>query len=577
MVRVKDPIPGVVYMSDADIGHYISQGVFTNQTLIGACRETFSRHAGRVALSGPTRTMSYAEFDALTTRGAAALWRLGLRPTDRALFQIRNSPELVQAFFSCLKIGVIPICTLPAHREQEITYIGNHAAAKVHFVHGDDSRFDMVSFARSMTTAIPSVNSVIKVLGGPTESIALAFEELIEAEDIEKARVLVDAVDLDPYQVAVFQLSGGTSGIPKIIPRFNTEYLYAMRSVSAFMGLTSQTVTFTPNPFMHNAPMSCFWGPTLLVGGEVAIAQGPSIAAIEATLAARRPHWIAMAKVHLMRLAEAGGVGRLSFDNVRAFSVPDSAAQLSSMLGATCVPMYGMTEGLLTFGAPSDPPEMLNSTVGRSISPHDLIRIVRPGTEEDLPDGEIGELLVRGPGTIRGYYNAPDRDAEAITTDGFYRSGDLMSFVTIEGVRNLVFNGRVKDVVDRGGEKINCGEVEAAILQHPTVGAVACVAMPDPLYGERMCAFIVPKAAADEPILSVIAKHLATLGFAKFKWPERIELVRELPMTASGKVSKPKMRELIAAKLAEEARDRRVNALVTEPSSRDAGKPSPRL
>src|SRR5882672_2026658 len=157
MVRVKDPIPGVVYMSDADIGHYISQGVFTNQTLIGACRETFSRHAGRVALSGPTRTMSYAEFDARTTRGAAALWRLGLRPTDRALFQIRNSPELVQAFFSCLKIGVIPICTLPAHREQEITYIGNHAAAKVHFVHGDDSRFDMVSFARSMTTAIPSV------------------------------------------------------------------------------------------------------------------------------------------------------------------------------------------------------------------------------------------------------------------------------------------------------------------------------------------------------------------------------------------------------------------------------------
>src|SRR6266404_3568695 len=428
-----------------------------------------------------------------------------------------------------------------------------------------------------MTTATPSVNSVIKVLGGPTESIALAFEELIEAEDIEKARVLVDAVDLDPYQVAVFQLSGGTSGIPKIIPRFNTEYLYAMRSVSAFIGLTSQPVTFTPNPFMHNAPMSCFWGPTLLVGGEVAIAQGPSIAAIEATLAARRPHWIAMAKVHLMRLAEAGGVGRLSFDNVRAFSVPDSAAQLSSMLGATCVPMYGMTEGLLTFGAPSDPPEMLNSTVGRSISPHDLIRIVRPGTEEDLPDGEIGELLVRGPSTIRGYYNAPDRDAEAITTDGFYRSGDLMSFVTIEGVRNLVFNGRVKDVVDRGGEKINCSEVEAAISKHADVSAVACVAMPDALYGERMCAFIALREGSPALTLPALGDHMNAQGLAKFKWPERIELVSELPVTTSGKVSKPKMRELIAAKLAEEARDRRVNALVTEPSSRDAGKPSPRL
>jgi non-ribosomal peptide synthetase component E (peptide arylation enzyme) len=394
---------------------------------------------------------------------------------------------------------------------------------------------------------------VIKVLGGPTESGALAFEELIEAEDTEKARALVDAVDLDPYQAVIFQLSGGTSGIPKIIPRFNAEYLLAMRSVIAFMGLTSETVAFTPNPFMHNAPMSCFWGPTLLAGGEVAIAEGPSIADIEATLAARRPNWIAMAKVHLLRLADAGGLGRLTFDNVRAFSVPDSARQLSTLLGATCVPMYGMTEGLLTFGSPTDPPEMLNTTVGRSVSPHDLIRIVRPGTEEDLPDGEIGELLVRGPSTIRGYYNAPERDSEAITANGFYRSGDLMSFTTIDGVRNLVFNGRVKDVIDRGGEKINCGEVEEALGLHPAISAVACVAMPDPRYGERMCAFVVPRAGADDPTLNIITTHLAALGLAKFKWPERIELVRELPATTSGKVSKPLMREIIAAKLKEES------------------------
>jgi non-ribosomal peptide synthetase component E (peptide arylation enzyme) len=574
MVRVKEPLPGVVYLSAADTDHYISEGVFTHQTLIGALRETFARHAASVALSGPARRMLYSELDTRTTRGAAALWRLGLRPTDRALFQIRNSPELVQAFLSCLKIGVIPICTLAAHREQEITYIGNHAAAKAHFVHGDDSRFDMVGFARSTAKAIPSVSHVIKVLGGGGEPGALAFEELIEAEDLDEARVLVNAIDLDPYQVVVFQLSGGTSGIPKIIPRFNAEYLYAMRSVIAFMGITSQTVTFTPNPFMHNAPMSCFWGPTLLTGGEVAIAEGPSIADIEATLAACRPDWIAMAKVHLLRLAEAGGISRLSFDNVRAFAVPDSAQRLSSLLGATCVPMYGMTEGLLAFCSPSDPPGARNSTVGRSTSPHDQIRIVRPGTEEDLPDGEIGELLVRGPCTIRGYYNAPDHDAEGITPEGFYRSGDLMSFTTIDGVRNLVFNGRVKDVIDRGGEKINCGEVEVAIGQHPAVGAVACVAMPDPLYGERMCAFIVPCAAADDLTLNTISKHLAALGFAKFKWPERIELVRELPMTTSGKVSKPRMRELIAAKLAEESRHTPLNTLATQAAYRDVGKPA---
>src|ERR1700675_533073 len=259
MVRVKDPLPGAVYMSDADIDHYVWEGVFTNETLIGAFRKAFARNAERVALSGPVRTMPYSQVDALTTRGAAALWRLGLRPTDRVLFQMRNSRELVQAFFSCLKIGVIPVCTLAAHREQEITYIGNHAAAKAHFVHGDDSRFDMVGFARSTAKAIPSVQNVIKMRGGPAESGALAFEELIEMEDIEKAPVLVDAIDLDPYQVVVFQLSGGTSGIPKIIPRFNAEYLYAMRSVMDFMGITSDRFRFTPRHVLQNRLRTKFW------------------------------------------------------------------------------------------------------------------------------------------------------------------------------------------------------------------------------------------------------------------------------------------------------------------------------
>jgi len=211
--------------------------------------------------------------------------------------------------------------------------------------------------------------------------------------------------------------------------------------------------------------------------------------------------------------------------------------------------MYGMTEGLLGFCSPDDPAETLEFTVGRSTSPYDEIRIVRPGSEEDLPEGETGELLVRGPCTIRGYYNAPERDAEAFTADGFYRSGDLMSFRTVQGVRNLVFRGRVKDVVDRGGEKINCSEVEWAIAKHADVGAVACVAMPDPFYGERMCAFIVLKEDAAELTLAALSEHMNAQGLAKFKWPERIELVSELPVTTSGKVSKPLMRDIVAKKL----------------------------
>jgi non-ribosomal peptide synthetase component E (peptide arylation enzyme) len=540
-------------MSQREVDEYVAAGVLTNQGLAAAFRKSFARFAERIALSDPDGLITYAELDEITDRGAAALWRLGLRPTDRALFQMRNCRELVFAFFSCLKIGVIPVCTLAAHREQEIGYLGQHSLAKAHFIHADDERFDMVGFAARMKPLIPTIEQVITVRAGEPIAGMLRLEELIAAEDLDAARALVASIELDPYQVAVFQLSGGTSGVPKIIPRFGNEYRYGMQSVIDFMGLPGDIVTFTPNPFMHNAAMSCFWGPTLLVGGEVTIAGGPSMKQIEEAIATRRPRWFAMAKVHLMRLIEREAVGRLDLSNVFGFAVPDGAPVLRRLLGAPCYHLYGMTEGLLAHCRPGDPEEALVSTVGRATSPYDEIRIVRPGTEDVVPDGETGELIVRGPCTIRGYFDAPERDAEAMTADGFYRSGDLMSFRVVEGERYLVFNGRVKDVVDRGGEKINCSEVEVAIGDHPAVLAVACVAMPDPLYGERMCAFVVPRAGVEEPDLTVIGSFLEGRGLAKFKWPERIELVSELPMTTSGKVSKPLMREIIAAKLKAEA------------------------
>jgi non-ribosomal peptide synthetase component E (peptide arylation enzyme) len=178
---------------------------------------------------------------------------------------------------------------------------------------------------------------------------------------------------------------------------------------------------------------------------------------------------------------------------------------------------------------------------------------VAPGTDQEVADGETGELLVKGPCTIRGYYDASDRDAEAFTADGFYRSGDLMRLRAIGDARYLVFEGRVKDVVDRGGEKINCSEVENALTLHPAVGAVACVAMPDQLYGERLCAFVVPRIEHTAPTLPDLTRFLASYGLAKFKWPERLELLDDLPMTISGKVSKPRMREMIRQILDHEA------------------------
>jgi len=461
-VRVRNPIPGVVYVPQADADFYVREGVLAEQTLIAAFRESFVRNADRVALADVDGVTTYREFDIRSDQGAAALWRLGLRPLDRVLFQVRNSRALIEAFFACLKIGVIPVCTLAAHREAEIGYIGRHTEAKAHFVHGDDPRFDMIAFARKMRGELPAVEQ-----SWSSAAKAPAMRRHSRGWPRRKIRNTPGSwskpSSSTPGRLRSFQLSGGTSGIPKIIPRFNNEYRYSMQTVIDFIPLDRDVVAFTPNPLMHNAPTLCIWGPALLAGGEVAVATGPRLADIEAALATRRPTWILMAKVHQLRLYESGALNRLSFDNVLGFPVPEALWSSPRMLGANCYPIYGMTEGILAFCRPGDPPEAIASTVGRSSSPYDQIRIVTPETETDLPAGEVGELLLKGPCSLRGYYNAPERNAEIITSDGYYRSGDLMSFKSIDGTPYRLFHGRVKDVVDRGGEKVNCSEVELAI------------------------------------------------------------------------------------------------------------------
>lgn len=554
MVGVKNPMPGVSYIPGPVLEYYAEQGLFREETLGDAISEAAARWPDRVAMSEPGVTVSYREFDSITDRIAAALHGLGLMPLDRVIFQAINSKELIYAFFGCIKAGLIPICTLAAHREHEIEQIGRQAGARAHIVSYSAEGFDLVAFANAMRTKLPAVEHVIAIqCGTDAPHGALSLEAMWQGVDAVPAKEKVAEIrrQLDPYQAAIFQLSGGTSGTPKIIPRFHNEYAYAARSILRHFGFDETLVSFTPNPMMHNMPMVCFVLPALLAGGEVVIAPSAKIEVIAEAINQRRPNWCAVFPVHMERLLDQKLVDTEIFADTYGFVCMGNAAKFSAMVNAPAYPLYGMTEGLLCHARREDPPAAIATTIGRSISEYDEIRLVEPGTERDVELGQIGELIVRGPSVLRGYYDSPERNAEAFTSDNFYRSGDLMSWRIIEGERYLAFEGRVKDVVDRGGEKINCSEVERAIELHPAVKAVMCVAMPDPIYGEKMCAFVIATEGAT-PDLATITAHLGVVGLAKFKYPERLELLESFPGTSSGKPSKPLLRELIAAKLASE-------------------------
>ncbi len=555
MVGVKRPMAGVTYAPVPVLEYYAKDGVLGEQTLVDALVESCARWPERVALSEPGVEITYREFGDITDRAAAAFQRLGLKPLDRVIFQAINSKELLLAFFGCIKAGLIPICTLAAHRAHEIQQIGGQAEAKAHIVSYSTKGFDLVEFAMEMRGRLPSVDHVVAVqCGTDTPHGALSFEALWQAEDSAAAKSTVSEIrkELDPYQVCIFQLSGGTSGTPKIIPRFHNEYVYTTQQIARFFGFKEDVVSFTPNPMMHNMPMACFIIPALMVGGEVAISPSPKIEVIAQTIKERHPTWCAIMLVHVLRMKEQGLIDENSFAGAYGLICPEKPSKLSALVNAPAYTLYGMTEGLLCHTRKEDSHAAIEVSVGQSITPYDEIRLVEPNSERDVEPGEIGELIVRGPSVTRGYYNSPERNAEAFTSDGYYRSGDLLSWRIIDGQRYLVFEGRVKDVIDRGGEKINASEVERLMNEHPKITATMCVGMPDPAFGERMCAFVVLAEGVTSIDLPEVTSHLENLGVAKFKFPERIETVQGFPVAVSGKPSKPMLREMITKKLEQE-------------------------
>jgi non-ribosomal peptide synthetase component E (peptide arylation enzyme) len=546
--RPRVRLEGVRYPDRTALERYVTSGVLPEHTLAGALRESFERNAQRKALLSPEGDVTYRRLDELTDRFGAALLKLGVRPLDRVVMQCGNCNELMIAFLGCLKAGLIPICALQAFRRHEISYLANLAEASVHIVQGDDPRFDDVSFAEEMQSVVPTFSIVVQARG-EQRGVGRTLASLIEGVSWEDARETLGQIVHDPYQAAVFQLSGGTTGVPKIIPRFQNEYLLNMQLVREWNRYTQDDVLFMPTPLMHNMNMACFFGPMLLAGGAVIVCPNIAESTLQQAIRDYKPTWFGLAGPIYSRVADELAAASPDVKRKRRLIGPKNAPGLTRVLGSPCYHIFGMTEGVIMFAREGDPQYVLDESVGRPVCEWDEVKVVLPGTEEELPDGEVGEALFRGPYTIRGYYKSEEKDVHRFTADGFYRSGDLMKAELIDGKRYFFFRGRTKDVVDRGGEKINAEELENLINRHPDILASAVVGMPDPVYGERVCAFVVMREPGGSIALPTLTAFLEQEGVAKFKWPERIEIVSEFPVTASGKLSKVLLRNGLLERL----------------------------
>ncbi len=490
---------------------YRAAGYWTGRSVDSLLRRAAATWPDRTAVIDDTAGHSYAELDGLADRAAGGFAAAGIEPADRVLLQLPNSAEFAVALFGLLRAGAIPVLCLPGHRMAELTH------------------FAAVSQAAGVITAHPG-------LAGQLTAGHPGLRRLAVNVDAEP---LSHEIAVDTASPALLLVSGGTTGLPKLIPRTHDDYVYNATASARLCRMTGDDVYLAVLPAAHNFPLAC---PGLLgaisVGATTVFGADPSPEAAFAAIAAHGVTVTALVPALARLWAQACDWEPVTPASLRLLQVGGAklAAEDARRIRAALTPglqqVFGMAEGLLNFTGLDDPAELVETTQGAPLCAADELRVVDEAGAE-VPAGAEGELLTRGPYTLNGYFRDDAANAASFTPDGFYRTGDRVRRFA-NGY--LEVTGRVKDVIHRAGETIAAADLEDHLLTHPAVAAVAAVGLPDQQLGEKACAAVVFRGA---PVtLAELNRYLDERGVATHTRCDALVPVPALPMTPVGKVDK---------------------------------------
>lgn len=517
---------------------YRRAGYWTGRPLDSILTEATATWPDKPAVIDSAQTYTFRELDTAANRVAAGLAALGIRPGDRVLLQLPNSCQFAIALFGLLRAAAVPVMCLPGHRTAELGHFVEVSGAVALIVPDEAGGFDYRDMAGRLAAEHPSLRHVI-VDGEYGPFVAWSAIRDFDGPAVERAAV-------DPGLPALLLVSGGTTGLPKLIARTHDDYVYNAVASAQACEMTAEDAYLVALPAGHNFPLAC---PGLLgsmtVGAPTVFTADPSpenaFALIDkfritvtglvnalAKLWAQACEWEPVLPTSL-RFVQVGG-SRMS---------PEEARFILERLTPGMSQIFGMAEGMLNFTRPGDPEDVVVHTQGRPMSPHDEMRVVDESGDE-VPPGEEGELLVRGPYTLNGYYRDDDANARSFSPDGFYRTGDRVR-IFADGPRAgyVEVVGRIKDVIHRGGETVSATDLEDHLHTHPVIYAAAAVALPDEYLGEKICAAVVFRG---KPItLAELNAFLDERGASKHARPDVLMPVPSLPTTAVGKVDKKQL------------------------------------
>ncbi|MGG7176735.1 AMP-binding protein [Clostridium paraputrificum] len=516
---------------------YAEEGKLEKITFFEKLEELEDKYKGKIAVRDSKRVISYTELRDNALKYANYFESKGIIYGNKIIMQISNSVLFAEVCFALWAIGAIPIFTIPALRFAELKGIAEVAEPVAYFSDDEYLGNDNYELGKKLKDNFGSIKHLFfsSELEAKKEKL-----EMVNKNHINNAKY---------YDIATLLLSSGTTGVPKLIPRSHADYLYNSRCVAEKVGLDSSSRFLLVLPVQHTFGFAApgFLG-TLQKGGTVIMCNIPSPDEVLPLIESENINVTAMvpsfAKI-LVEFLQYDDYDISSLEKILiggAYLSPDLGRQVKNDFGIKLFQVYGFSEGLITTTDINDSIEVSSNSVGKPASPYDIVKIV-DNENNEVPDGEIGELIVKGIYTITSYYKNNSANEKAFLNNEFYRSGDK---ALIDSDGNIKIVGRVREMINRAGEKVIPSEIEDNLCKIPNVTFAAVVAAPSETLGQMAFGFVVTRDG-EEICKEEVHSFFDQLGVCAFKRPDKIKCIDKIPLTKIGKVNK-----LCLEKMAEE-------------------------
>jgi non-ribosomal peptide synthetase component E (peptide arylation enzyme) len=504
----------------------------------------------REALVGEGRRYTWTQLRNLVDKMAFNLLQEGFERGDTVLLQTPNWPEFVISYFALQKAGLVMVLLTVNHMAREIAHLADLTRPKGWILPDRYRKNNYLPLIKQVQEEIPGLEKVI-LIGKDIPEGCLMFDRLLETgAGHEEIQALLEHAHPDPGDVCQILPSGGTTGLPKGAPRTHNDYINNIEYTAKAWDLNATDTVLVATTVGHNLAQVACVAPAVFQGAKQVLLDSTRPQDFCHIVQEEKATCTGLVPTLISRIVNYEGLGGYDLSSLEriyvgaANSPPELVRNVEERIGARYINAFGMVEGPLAQSRPHHPMEVRCHTIGRPCCPYDEFVTLDPNGNKN-PTGVEGEMAARGPGIFTGYLKNPWANQEAFTPDGYFRTGDL---AVIDENGYIRITGRIKDIIIRGGENIAARDVEDLISSHQDVEYVAVVGMPDPEFGEEVCAYIKRvegSTLGDEGIY----QHLEKMKASKVHYPARIEFVEDIPLTAAGKADKKVLTQDIEEKL----------------------------